>query len=391
MKYEGASFLIELAIILIAANLGGMIAQRLKQPSVLGQILAGLLIGPAVFNIITPNMIISSYAEIGVVLLMFLAGMGTNIDELKSSAGASLVIAIGGVIAPMIIGTIGILYIFPKEGLMGSIFVGVILSATSISITVQVLRELGKLKDKTGISILGAAVLDDILGIIILTVVIGIAEPDVGANILYVLVRMIVFFIIAGIFGRLFMVFMNKNSSEMLKNKNVGAFAIVICLLLAYIAEKFGVAAIIGAYFTGIIFSLTPYSVKVEQDVSNIAFSLFTPVFFLNIGLIINLTGLYEIIYPLSILFLIAVFSKIIGCGIGARIMKFPAKESLQIGIAMIPRGEVGLIVANIAKAGNFISDDIFTAAVLIVVLTTIVTPPMLKKAYEGRKKLKIV
>jgi Kef-type K+ transport system membrane component KefB len=383
MEHEGANFIIELALILIFANLGGMLAQRLNQPAVLGQIIAGIFLGPALLNIVLPNEIISSYAEIGVILLMFLAGVETDLAELRNSLGASASIALGGVITPLAMGIAGIYFLYPQEGLLGASFVGVILTATSISITVQVLRELDKLRDKTGISILGAAVMDDILGIIILTLVIGIALPGEGSNIFVVLLKIVGFFILAGIAAKFFTAFMNKHSSKMLRNRNVGAFAIIICLVLAYIAEEFGVASIIGAYFTGVVFSLTPYERRVEQDVSNIAYTLFTPVFFLNIGLAINLSGINEILLPLLILLLIAVVSKVIGCGIGAKLMKFSFRESLQVGVAMIPRGEVGLIVANIAMDGKFISEGMFTAAVLVVVLTTVITPPLLKRAYK--------
>ena len=385
MEHGSANFIIELALILIFANLGGIIAQKLNQPGVLGQILAGVIIGPALFNIVSPDDIISSYAEIGVILLMFLAGVETDLKELKNSIGASASIALGGVVMPMALGIAGIYYIFPQEGFLGASFVGVILTATSISITVQVLRELDKLRERTGISILGAAVIDDILGIVVLTLIIGIAEPGEGSNILIVLIKIIGFFILAGLAGRFFTTFMNKHSSKMLRNRNVGAFAIIICLVLSYIAEEFGVAAIIGAYFTGIVFSLTPYERRVEHDVSNIAYTLFTPVFFLNIGLAINLDGVNEILLPLIMLFVVAILSKVVGCGFGAKIMKFSFRESLQIGTAMIPRGEVGLIVAKIAREGGFISEGIFTASILVVVLTTVVTPPLLKKAYKRK------
>ncbi len=383
MEHGGLNFVIDLAMMLIFANLGGMAAQKLNQPSVLGQILAGLIVGPAVLNLIEPNEIISTFAELGVILLMFLAGMETDLYELKKSAGASATIAIGGVVTPMAMGILAIKILYPAESLVSGAFVGVILAATSISITVQVLREIGQIKDKTGIGILGAAVIDDVLSIIVLTLVIGVASPGEGSGILFVVLKIVAFFILAMIGGRIFTTFMNKNSSKMLRNRNVGAFAIIICFILAFVAEEFGVAAIIGAYFTGIVFSLTPYNNRVERDVSGIAYTLFTPVFFLNIGLIINLDGIGGIIVPLIVLMIVAVASKIIGCGLGAKLMKFTTKEAIQIGVGMIPRGEVGLIVANVAKNGGFISDSMFTATILVVVLTTIVTPPMLKKAYE--------
>ncbi|SHJ22376.1 Kef-type K+ transport system, membrane component KefB [Dethiosulfatibacter aminovorans DSM 17477] len=383
MEHGGLNFVIDLALMLIFANLGGIAAQKLNQPSVLGQILAGLLAGPAVLNIVTPNEIISTFAELGVILLMFLAGMETDLYELKKSAGASASIAVGGVIMPMVMGILAIKILYPSEGIISGAFVGVILAATSISITVQVLREIEKLNDKTGIGILGAAVIDDVLSIIVLTLVIGVASPGEGSGILFVVLKIVAFFVLTMVAGRIFTTFMNKNSSKMLRDRNVGAFAIIICFILAFVAEEFGVAAIIGAYFTGIVFSLTPYNHRVEKDVSSIAFTLFTPVFFLNIGLIINLDGVCGILVPLVVLMIVAMVSKIIGCGLGAKLMKFSARESIQIGVGMIPRGEVGLIVANVAKSGGFISDNMFTATILVVVLTTIITPPMLKKAYE--------
>ncbi|MDP3386097.1 MAG: cation:proton antiporter [Eubacteriales bacterium] len=385
MGHGELDYILNIALVLIFANLGGMLSRKLKQPVVLGQILAGVLIGPIVLNIVKPDVIISSYAEIGVILLMFLAGIETDLGDLKRTAGAASAIAFGGIIAPFALGFMAVYYFFPQEGVIGAAFVGVILTATSIGISVQVLRELKKIKDKTGISILGAAVIDDVIGIVLLTIIVGVASPTGETGIAAVILKMIGFFILAGIGGRVFTSFMSKYSAKMLRNRNVGAFAIIICFLLAYLAQGFGVAAIIGAYFSGIVFSVTPYNNRVEQDVSNIAYTLFTPIFFLNIGLSISVTNISLIILPVVVLFLVAAMSKIIGCGIGAKAMRYSFRESLQVGIGMMPRGEVVLITANIAKAGGFISDTIFTSLVVVVLLTTVVTPSLLKKAYTPK------
>ncbi len=385
MGHGELDYILNIALVLIFANLGGMLSRKLKQPVVLGQILAGVLIGPIVLNIVVPDIIISSFAEIGVILLMFLAGIETDLGDLKRTAGAASAIAFGGIITPFIMGFGAVYYFFPQEGLIGAAFVGVILTATSIGISVQVLRELKKIKEKTGISILGAAVIDDIIGIILLTVVLGVASPTGETGIVIVLLKMAGFFILAGVSGRIFTFFMTKYSAKMLRNRNVGAFAIIVCFLLAYLAQGFGLAAIIGAYFSGIVFSMTPYNNRVEQDVSNIAYTLFTPIFFLNIGLSISVKNISLIIVPVVVLFLAAVLSKVIGCSIGAKAMKYSFRESLQVGIGMMPRGEVVLITANIAKAGGFISDTIFTSLVVVVLLTTIVTPSLLKKAYTPK------
>lgn len=382
MGHGELDYILNIALVLAFAGFGGILSRKLKQPVVLGQILAGVLIGPVVLNIVKPDLIISSYAEIGVILLMFLAGLETDIGDLKKTAGAASAIALGGIIAPFVMGFVAVYYLFPQEGMIGAAFVGVILTATSIGISVQVLRELKKIKDKTGISILGAAVIDDIIGILLLTIILGIASPTDNAGIGMVLIKMTGFFILAGISGRVFSSYMYKYSAKMLRNRNVGAFAIITCFLLAYLAQRFGVAAIIGAYFTGIVFSVTPYNNRVEQDVSNIAYTLFTPIFFLNIGLSISVGSINLIIVPVIVLFLIAISSKVIGCSIGAKAMRYTYRESLQVGIGMMPRGEVVLITANIAKAGGFISNTIFTSLVVVVLLTTIVTPVLLKKAY---------
>ncbi|MBV1759293.1 MAG: cation:proton antiporter [Dethiosulfatibacter sp.] len=385
MGHGELDYILNIALVLIFANLGGMLSRKLKQPVVLGQILAGVLIGPIVLNIVVPDIIISSFAEIGVILLMFLAGIETDLGDLKRTAGAASAIAFGGIITPFIMGFGAIYYFFPQEGVIGAAFVGVILTATSIGISVQVLRELKKIKEKTGISILGAAVIDDIIGIILLTVVLGVASPTGETGIVIVLLKMVGFFVLAGVSGRIFTSFMTKYSVKMLRNRNVGAFAIIVCFLLAYLAQGFGLAAIIGAYFSGIVFSMTPYNNRVEQDVSNIAYTLFTPIFFLNIGLSISVKNISLIIMPVVVLFLAAALSKVIGCSIGAKAMKYSFRESLQVGIGMMPRGEVVLITANIAKAGGFISDTIFTSLVVVVLITTIVTPSLLKKAYTPK------
>lgn len=380
---QGTNFLLEIALVLIFANIGGIIAAKLKQPMVLGQILAGLIIGPAVLNIVVPDEIINSFSEIGVVLLMFIAGMETDLNDLKKTAGASSLIAIGGVVVPFVLAFFANKIIFPSSSNIESIFVGTILVATSISITVQVLREIKRLNEKTGICILGAAVIDDVLGIIVLTIVLGIASPSKDTSLIFVIGKIIFFFILIFIIGSFLIKLANGKFAKILKKSNIAVIAIIICFIIATIAEEFGVASIIGAYFTGIVFSLTLYRNKISRDVENIAFTLFTPVFFVNIGLIINLDGISKIIIPVLMLLVIAILGKILGCGLGAKLSKFKFRESMQIGIGMIPRGEVGLIVANIAKNSGFISDKVFTASILVVVLTTIITPPLLKVAYK--------
>ncbi len=388
MESGELQFLLDIAILLIGANIGGLLMAKINQPVVLGQILAGLIIGPALFNIVSPNEIINSFSQIGVILLMFIAGMETDLVDLKNSAGASSLIAIGGIIFPFIGGLGVTLLLFPDGGLFQGLFTGTLLTATSISITVQALREFDKIRTKTGISNLGAAIMDDVLGIIILTVIVGMAFPNNGESTVFVIVKIFLFLIIALFAGKLFTSFINKISSKFFRTRNVAEFALILCFLLAFIAEEFGVAAIIGAYFTGVVFSITPFASRVERDISSIAYTVFTPIFFISIGLKVSLEGIDEIILPALAIIGVAILGKILGSGIGAKISGFNVKDSLKIGIGMIPRAEVALIIANLGRSLGLINDVIFTSSVLMVVVSTLITPPLLKKAY-GVKKTK--
>jgi len=382
------NFLFDLAIILLCANIGGIIAVRFKQPSVLGQILAGLLIGPSVFGLIGQSEFIASYSEIGVLLLMFMAGMETNIDDLKKSAGSALTIATGGVIVPYILGFLVIRIFYKEASTSAAIFSGVILTATSISITIQSLREFNKTKDRVGVNILGAAIIDDVLGIIVLAVVVGIVSPSQGENPLLVIVKIVIFFILAVIIGMILLSLLSKYLYKLSAVITPSAIALICCFLISFLASEFGIAAIIGAYSAGIIFSLLPKARnKIDHDVSIIAYTLFTPVFFANIGLEVNLSGISSVLL-LSFMFLLAaIVGKIIGCGLGAKLSKFTNKECLQVGIGMIPRAEVALIVANLGKNSGILSDALFTAAIVVAIGTTLVTPPLLKLVFTEKSK----
>ena len=388
---NGANFLFDLAIILLCSNLGGIIAVKFKQPSVLGQILAGLLIGPSVFGLVGQSEFITNYSELGVLLLMFMAGMETNIDDLKKSAGSSLVIATGGVIVPYILGFLVIKFFYKGATTSQAIFSGVILTATSISITIQALREFNKTRDKVGVNILGAAIIDDILGIIVLAVVVGIVNPSQGENPVLVVVKIVIFFVLAVIIGILLVSVLSKYLYKLSSIITPASIALICCFLIAFLASEFGIATIIGAYSAGIIFSMIPKTRnKVDHDVSIIAYTLFTPVFFANIGLEVNLSGISSVVL-LSFMFLLAaIVGKIIGCGLGAKISRFTNKESLQVGIGMIPRAEVALIVANLGKNAGILTDGLFTAAIVVSIGTTLITPPLLKLVFaEKNNKLK--
>lgn len=378
------TFLLHIAVILLFANLGGFVSRKLKQPAVLGQIVAGLLLGPSVLALIETTEALKHMAEIGVILLMFIAGLETDIDDLKASSKSSAFIALGGVVVPLALGILAIMLVKPQANINEGLFLGVILTATSISITVQALRELRQLKTRQGVGILGAAIIDDVVGIIILTLVISMVSPFQGENILWVLGKIIIFFVFSVGLGIIFSKLLTKYSEIVIRDNRVLTAALIFCFLLAFAAEELGVAAIIGAYFTGVVFSTTPHRNRVSHEIQRIAYSLFTPIFFINIGLSVKIGNFMEVLGLSIAVILAAILGKVIGCGIGAKISKFSNREALQISIGMIPRAEVALIITNLGLKLGIIGKDVFTAIILMVLVSTIITPPLLKLSFRS-------
>jgi Na+:H+ antiporter len=381
-------FLLDIAIILLFANMGGYLSHKLKQPAVLGQIIAGLILGPSILSLVKSTEIISHLAEVGVILLMFIAGLETDIDDLKASSKSSTLIALGGVMLPLGLGVLAILLMKPQANLTEGLFVGVILTATSVSITVEALRDLQKLRTKQGIGILGAAIMDDVVGIILLTLVVGIANPSEGNGLLLVIGKILIFFIIAAGVGIAFSKILTKYAHIFNKHNRILSSALIFCFLMAFIAEEMGVAAIIGAYFTGVVFSTTPHRNKVSHEIQKIAYSIFTPIFFINIGLSVQLHNAGTAIGLSIVIILAAIIGKVVGCGLGAKLSGFKGIESVQVGIGMIPRSEVALIVTNLGLKLGVIGNDIFTSIILMVLVSTIITPPLLKIMFsKGEQK----
>ncbi|WP_432663671.1 cation:proton antiporter [Wukongibacter baidiensis] len=382
--HSDMKFLVDLVIILIAAGAGTLICRRYGQPRILGQILAGVLVGPSIFGLVSHSSFISNLAEIGVILLMFLAGLETDYNELKESFEKSSSIAVGGIIAPFALGMLGIYLIKDNVEISEAIFVGVILTATSMGITVQTLTEMGKLKTKQGVSILGAAIIDDIVGIIILTIVLGVFGKG-HTSVTMLILKILAFFLILSIVGGMLSKFILKNRKIIRKIKPIYLLSVslILALLFASFASEFGMAAIIGSYFIGVVISTTQLKGRITKEVSRFGYGFFIPIFFVNIGLGVQLQKVFGNLGIAITIAAIGIISKILGSGIGAKLSGFTKKESLQIGISMVPRAEVALIVANLGMKTEFIKDDIFTSIILLVILSTILTPIMLKKAYD--------
>ncbi|MCF0123502.1 MAG: cation:proton antiporter [Ruminiclostridium sp.] len=395
MAYQ---YLLDLALILLCTKVLGLFSQKFRMPQVVGALVAGLLLGPAVLGVIQETEFLKTTASLGVIVLMFTSGMETDINELKHSGKASFIIALLGVLLPLAGGYVAGVF-FNDPAVLGStasgsltlqnIFLGIILTATSVSITVETLREMGKLRGSVGSAILGAAIIDDVLGIIALTIVTSFADSSV--NVTVVLLKIVLFFVFAIIAGVIFIRFYAWWTSKTEENRTQHVIvAFVFCLAFSYIAEEFfGVTDITGAFLAGLLLSNCTTEKRTAYLASNfesISFLYLSPVFFASIGLQVEIESMSaHILIFAVVLTIVAVLSKLVGCGLGAKLCKFNMKESVQIGVGMISRGEVALIVASKGADLGLINTELFGPVVVVVVVTTIITPILLKLAFRDQ------
>lgn len=414
---EEYGYLWQLALILGSTKLLGLLTKKFNMPQVVGALLAGLILGPAVLGNLLSGVVIGGHhlvdltlyqtsftdhlAEIGVIVLMFCAGLETDINELKKCGLASFVIALLGVIVPLICGG-AFTYWFLAEGwidpaqgstvLAQAVFVGVILTATSVSITVETLQEMGKLKTASGNAILGAAIIDDILGIIALTIVISLGSGGSSSaeseSLGIVLFKILLFFVFVGVFGFIVYKLYKKWCEHDGKGMHRHAImAFVICLLMAFCAEYFfGVADITGAFFAGVIISMTQKDQFIASKFDVVAYMFLSPIFFASIGLKVDgeaVTHMGPVIamYALG-LAIIAILTKVVGCGLGAKVCGYKNYQCIRIGVGMISRGEVALIVANKGIEAGLMSSTVVAPVIIVVIVTTIITPIILKPVF---------
>ncbi len=381
----------DLAIILIAAKLLGILARKCNVPQVVGEIVAGLLIGPSILGWVSQTDFLTQMAEIGVMLIMFSAGLGTNLKDLKNTGIKAFLIACAGVIVPLIAGTVLYMafYGFSAVGtpeFFTAVFIGVILTATSVSITVKTLSEIGKLKSPLGTTIVSAAIIDDVIGIIVLAVVIGISSGTQHNGIDEVILRNLLFFVIFGAGGIALYKLFKKLDSRYRHTHRIPIFGLSLCFAMSYIAEKyFGVADITGAFLAGVILCNIRDSEYIEGKIDINSYMLFGPVFFAGIGLKTDLHGISGNLVLFAICFIIiALISKIIGCGLIGKLCRHSLKDSLKIGVGMMTRGEVALIVAQKGLSVGLIDDAFFTPVILLIILSSILTPIFLKLLYKN-------
>lgn len=381
-----------LAIIIICSKAFGLIARQLKAPQVAGEIIAGLLIGPSLFNLVSENDFLAGMAEIGVILLMFSAGLETDIDKLKKSGLKATVIALAGVLVPLILGTVLYMcfYGFAAPGtteFIQAVFIGTILTATSVSITVQALKELGKISTEVGTTIMSAAIIDDVIGIVVLTAVLGLRDPS--ANIGSVCLKTIAFFAVSVVVGVVIFKIMKIVDHRWPHTRRIPIIGMTLAFVMAYVAEKyFGVADITGAYVAGIILSSLDDSAYIDRKMDISSYMIFGPVFFASVGLQTNLRTVDTTILAFSAAFVaVGLLGKVIGCGLVAKLLKYNGSDSLKIGVGMMTRGEVALIVAQRGLKAGVIDSRYFTSVIFLIVISSILTPIILKALYAADEK----
>lgn len=385
---SSSKFILDLTLILVTTKIFGLITRKFKTSHVLGAILAGLFLGPSFLNIVKSSNVINNIAELGVIILMFVAGLETNLKKFKSNSKSALTTALSGAIFPL---SLSILFAKLFQNSLGMseieiIFIGVILSATSVSISVKTLEEIGKLKSKAGLGILSAAIIDDIISIILLTLIISFTQNN-SSLIILTLFKILAFFAFAIITGIIFYYFFQWFSKYEGKKRRIPIFALSLCFFLSYLSELFGIADIIGSYIAGLILCNTIQSHYIERKMEILSYMFFSPIFFANIGLKMDFSHISKpMLFFTLLLAIVAILSKVFGAGLGAKLSGFSKKTSLVIGVGMIARGEVALIVANRGRDLKFISENTFNSLILIVTITTLITPILLNLIYKKRQ-----
>ncbi|MBS4178837.1 cation:proton antiporter [Lederbergia citrea] len=373
--------ILQLAIILIASKVAGSLSVRLGQPAVLGKLLVGIVLGPSVLGLVTETETLSALSQIGVILLMFIAGLETDIDEFKRTGKAATYVGFGGIIAPLALGYLA--GIILNLSVFESLFLGLLLSATSVSISVQALKEMNQLKTREGTTILGAAVIDDVVVIIALAFLMSFSGGDV--NLTMVIFKKVLFFAGAILIGWKVVPWFLERFAKLKVTETVISSALIICFVFAYFAEYTGVAAIIGAYIAGVAISVTGFKHEIFKKVETISYSIFVPVFFTSIGIMAQFNGIAQNLGLIVALSILAILTKLVGAGIGAKLAGFSWRSSAGIGSAMVSRGEVALIIAAIGLESMLLSQDMFAVLIVVILVTTIVTPPMMKLVFKAK------
>ena len=385
-------FLGTLCLVLITTSLAGHFSRRIGIPAVIGQLLVGILIGPAVLGWVHNNAFMHTFSEIGVIILMFIAGLESNLEMLKKYFKPALAVAFSGVVFPVVlIYFFGKLFHFSFEQ---AIFLGVTFSATSVSISVEVLKELKRLKSKEGTTILGAAVIDDIISVIILSVLVSmfsnVAKAQGGHHssnlwmsfLLDALYFVVIFFLFEWIAPK-----MMRLGEHLKVASSVTLMSIVLCLGMAWLAEQVGLSDVVGAFFAGVAIAQTPYKQEVDSNIEPIGYAVFIPMFFVSIGLNMTFKGFFDDLVFIVSLTILALITKWLGCGLGAKVLGMNYDSMNIIGSGMVSRGEMALIIAQIGYEAHLLSSEYYSGVIFVIILTTLAAPFMLKAAIKRQMR----
>lgn len=383
MEYK---YLLDIGLIILVVKIFTIITQKIKMPKVLGGLIAGIVLGPAMLNIVQNNTILEALSKFGIILIMFLAGMETSIKKFIANSNKYVIIAVTGVIVPLILGSIfSLIYI---QDLKTNLFFGAVITATSVSITVETLIEMKKIKSSVGLAILGAGVVDDIIGILFLTIIINSGNLHINTFTIMI-IKIILFFGIAIALGLLLFKVFEKIERKDTKTEQMPTYSIAFALILAYIAERLGVSGIIGAYIAGLVIGNTEKGRKVKGKIDLIVHMIFSPIFFASVGLNLTTLNFSKQVWIFIIIFTaVTIVSKIIGNGLGAKVCGYTNDKAVQIGIGMATRGEVALIMANEAKKIGLINEEIFSIVIITVLLVTLITPILLNYSFQTKNKI---
>jgi Kef-type K+ transport system membrane component KefB len=391
-------FLAVLAIIIFSAKAAGYASVRLHQPAVLGELLMGLILGPTIVDLFALQPFaqgnleetIFYLAEAGVIFLMFMAGLQIDISEMGKLGKTAVLTGTMGILVPLILGTIVALGF--SFGPTSAVFVGLILTATSVSISAQTLLELGLVRTREGLTLLAAAVVDDIIVLLLFSAFIAVSGSEAGdgfSAIAGVVLRMALFLVIASLIGILILPHLTRRVSSLPISEGLVAAVIVVTLLYGWAAEALGgMAAITGAFLAGLMFARTPLRKNIEEGIHTITYGLLVPIFFVSIGMRANARTLDSnaVLFTLLIV-AVAIFGKIIGCGIGARLGGFNNREALRVGTGMVARGEVELIVASVGLKSGLIPASVFSTTVIVVLVTALLAPILIRATFQGRER----
>lgn len=389
--------LLAIALVIAAAKLGGWLSGRLGQPGVLGELIVGLILGPSVLNIfgqayfeathVTETL--SEMSELGVIFLMFIAGLEIDLSDMLKTGRPAVLSGILGVLVPIGLGLLAAIgFGYPTEP---ALFMGIILAATSVSISAQTLIELGLIRSREGLALLGAAVVDDVLAILVLSIF-GAVVMGEGAGFLplvWTIGRMFIFLVGAFLLGMWLLPRLAQWAERLPVSEPVMSVVIASVLVYAWASEAIGgVAVITGAFIAGVGLARSSVKEDIEHGMHTLAYSLFVPIFFVSIGLQANVRVLSsENLGFAAAISLVAVLSKILGSGAGAKVGGMTWQESLRVGIGMVSRGEVGLIIAGVGITTGIIDNEVFTIVVVMILVTTLIAPPLLRLVFRNDKK----